>query len=51
MTDTIEIKATWTGTIDALIVLIRDGNKESQQFAREELHKLAETADEYIASR
>jgi hypothetical protein len=43
-----DITPTWSGSIDALILLIESGTPKSREFAKTELRRLARIADRHI---
>lgn len=45
----IEITPTWLDVLPVLILGLTDGTEEAQKAAREELARMADTADQWIA--
>lgn len=49
--ETIDITPTWSGIVNALIIVIQDGDSKGRQIAIEELRRMAEIADKYVESQ
>ena len=48
---TIDITPTWEGILPALLAVIENGNFEGRKVAIEELTRMAQLADLYVASQ
>lgn len=48
---TIDMTPTWEGLLPGLLLAIENGTAEGRRIAREELARMAQVADLYVASR
>jgi hypothetical protein len=48
---TIDITPTWEGILPALLAVIENGNFEGRKIALEEITRMAQLADLYVASQ
>lgn len=48
-TEVIDVTPTWSGMLHSLVAVIQDGNAEGKKLAMDELKRMAELADRYVA--
>lgn len=49
--ETIDITPTWRSILQPILVLLEIGTVEGKQIAREELERMADLADRYVAEK